>query len=151
MLMIIVTILLFGRVRQPLMIWIIVPFAIIGISFGLLIAKGAFDFMALLGSLALIGLMIKNSIVLVEEIDMQIEEGKEHFTALLDSVVSRMRPVMMAASTTILGLIPLLSDVFFVNMSITMMFGLGVATVLTLIVLPTLYATMFGIKYREDA
>ncbi|NRB41861.1 MAG: efflux RND transporter permease subunit [Pseudomonadales bacterium] len=151
LLMMIVTILLFGRVRQPLMIWLIVPLAIIGITFGLLLVDGAFDFMALLGSLALIGLMIKNAIVLVEEIDMQIEEGKEALTAILDATVSRMRPVMMAASTTILGLIPLLSDVFFVNMSITMMFGLGVATVLTLVLLPTVYATLFSIKYRDDA
>ena len=151
LLMMIVTILLFGRVRQPLIIWLLVPMAIIGITFGLLITQGAFDFMALLGSLALIGLMIKNAIVLVEEIDMQIEEGKEAMQAILDATVSRMRPVMMAASTTILGLIPLLQDVFFVNMSITMMFGLGVATVITLVVLPTLYAAFFGVKYRADA
>ena len=119
LLMIIVTVLLFSSVRQPLIIWLVVPFAIIGITAGLLTFDGSFDFMALLGALALIGLMIKNSIVLVEEIDLQIAQGKAPLTGVLDAAVSRMRPVMMAATTTILGLIPLLSDVFFVNMSIT--------------------------------
>ena len=107
--------------------------------------------MALLGALALIGLMIKNSIVLVEEIDLQIAQGKPPLTGVLDATVSRMRPVLMAASTTILGLIPLLSDVFFVNMSITMMAGLGVATILTLIIIPTWYATLFRIPNDDKA
>jgi multidrug efflux pump subunit AcrB len=151
LLMIIVTVLLFSSIRQPLIIWLVVPFAVIGISAGLLSFDGSFDFMALLGSLALIGLMIKNSIVLVEEIDLQIAQGKAPLTGVLDATVSRMRPVMMAATTTILGLIPLLSDVFFVNMSITMMAGLGVATILTLIIIPTWYATMFRIPNDKDA
>jgi multidrug efflux pump subunit AcrB len=102
--------------------------------------------MSLLGALSLIGLLIKNAIVLIDEIDQQIAEGKEHFTAILDATVSRLRPVVLAAATTILGLIPLLPDVFFVNMSITIMAGLGFATVLTLIFVPTLYSLLFGIK-----
>ena len=102
--------------------------------------------MSLLGALSLVGLLIKNAIVLIEEIDQQIETGKDRYEAILDSAVSRMRPVMLAAATTILGLIPLLSDVFFVNMSVTIMAGLGFASVLTLIVVPTLYATFFQIK-----
>ncbi|WP_199399663.1 efflux RND transporter permease subunit, partial [endosymbiont of Ridgeia piscesae] len=117
LLMILVSILLFGRLRQPLIIWLTVPLAIVGITAGLLAFNGAFDFMALLGALSLIGLLIKNAIVLIEEIDQQIEEGKLPLTAILDATVSRLRPVAMAAATTILGLIPLLSDVFFVNMS----------------------------------
>jgi multidrug efflux pump subunit AcrB len=102
--------------------------------------------MSLLGALSLIGLLIKNAIVLIEEIDQQIEQGKDPYAAILDGTVSRMRPVVLAAATTILGLIPLLKDVFFVNMSITMMAGLGFATVLTLIFVPTLYSIMFRIK-----
>ncbi len=151
LMMFIVTVLLFSAVKQPLIIWLVVPFAIIGITAGLLSTNGSFDFMALLGSLALIGLMIKNSIVLVEEIDLQISQGKPPMTAILDAAVSRMRPVLMAASTTILGLLPLLSDVFFVNMSITMMFGLGVATILTLVIIPTMYATLSRVPYDENA
>jgi multidrug efflux pump subunit AcrB len=107
--------------------------------------------MSLLGALALIGLLIKNAIVLIEEIDLQIEEGKDRFLAILDSAVSRMRPVILAATTTILGMIPLLPDVFFVNMSITIMGGLAFATVLTLVVVPVLYAVFFKVPYRQDA
>ncbi len=147
--MILVSILLFGKIRQPLIIWLTVPLAIIGITAGLLGADAAFDFMSLLGALALVGLLIKNAIVLIEEIDQQIATGKDRHSAILDSGVSRMRPVVLAATTTILGLIPLLPDVFFVNMAITMMAGLGFATVLTLVIVPTLYAILFGIK--EDA
>ena len=151
LLMILTTILLFGKVKQPLIIWLTVPLAIIGITAGLLLLDGAFDFMGLLGALSLIGLLIKNAIVLIEEIDQQIEDGVESFKAILDSAVSRMRPVMMAAATTILGMLPLLSDVFFVNMAIIIMSGLAFASVLTLIVVPVLYSYFFKIKYREEA
>ena len=146
LLMILTTILLFGKVRQPLIIWLTVPLAIIGITAGLLVFRGAFDFMSLLGALSLIGLLIKNAIVLIDEIDQQIAEGKDPYTAILDATVSRLRPVVLAAATTILGLIPLLQDVFFVNMSLTIMAGLGFATILTLLVVPALYAMLFHIK-----
>jgi multidrug efflux pump subunit AcrB len=142
---------LFGKVRQPLIIWLTVPLAIVGITAGLLGFDGAFDFMSLLGALSLIGLLIKNAIVLIDEIDQQIDAGKEHLAAILDSTVSRMRPVAMAATTTILGLIPLLQDVFFVNMSITIMAGLGFATLLTLFFVPVLYSLFFRVKYSDDA
>jgi multidrug efflux pump subunit AcrB len=103
--------------------------------------------MSLLGALSLIGLLIKNAIVLIEEMDQQIGERQGvPYEAVLDSAVSRMRPVMLAAATTILGLIPLLSDVFFVNMSVTIMAGLGFASLLTLFVVPTLYALLFRIR-----
>jgi multidrug efflux pump subunit AcrB len=147
--MVIVVIILFGKVRQPLIIWLTVPLAIIGITAGLLIMDVAFGFMGLLGALSLTGLLIKNAIVLIEEIDLQIEDGKEMLTAILDASVSRMRPVMMAASTTILGMAPLLVDVFFLDMAVVIMFGLGFASVLTLIVVPVLYATFFKVKTQS--
>jgi multidrug efflux pump subunit AcrB len=146
LLMILTSILLFGKVRQPLIIWLTVPLAIVGITAGLLAFNGAFDFMSLLGALSLIGLLIKNAIVLIEEIDQQIAGGQEPYQAILDSGASRLRPVVLAAATTILGLIPLLQDVFFVNMSITIMAGLGFATVLTLVFVPVLYAILFRIS-----
>jgi multidrug efflux pump subunit AcrB len=90
--------------------------------------------------------LIKNAIVLIDEIDQQIADGKIGYEAILDSTVSRLRPVVLAAATTILGLIPLLQDVFFVNMSLTIMAGLGFATLLTLLFVPTLYAIMFKIE-----
>jgi multidrug efflux pump subunit AcrB len=107
--------------------------------------------MSLLGALSLVGLLIKNAIVLIDEIDQQIDGDKEPYLAILDSSVSRMRPVMLAAATTILGLIPLLTDVFFVNMSVTIMAGLGFASLLTLTVVPTLYAVFFGIRKPQSS
>jgi multidrug efflux pump subunit AcrB len=158
--MIIIVIILFGKVRQPLIIWLTVPLAIIGITAGLLLTNTAFGFMGLLGALSLTGLLIKNAIVLIDEIDQQIDAGKVAYDAIIDASVSRMRPVMMAASTTILGMIPLLSDVFFLDMgmipllsdvffldmAVTIMFGLGFASLLTLVVVPVLYATFFKIN-----
>ncbi len=142
-LMILASILLFGKVRQPLIIWLTVPLASIGITAGMLLFDGKFDFMSLLGALSLIGLLIKNAIVLIEEIDQQIESGLEPYEAIIEAGVSRLRPVTMAAATTVLGMIPLLQDVFFVNMAITIMSGLTFATLLTLIVVPVLYAVFF--------
>jgi len=110
MAMILVSILLFGKLRQPLIIWITVPLAVIGTIAGLLGLDASFDFMSLLGALFLVGLLIKNAIVLIEEIDQEIAAGKAPYEAILDSGVSRMRPVVLAAGTTILGLILLLTE-----------------------------------------
>lgn len=151
LLMILTSIFLFGKLRQPTIIWLTVPLAIVGITAGLLSTGGAFDFMSMLGALSLVGLLIKNAIVLIEEIDQQIETGKDPYEAVLDSSVSRMRPVVLAAATTILGLIPLLSDVFFENMSVTIMAGLGFASLLTLTVVPTLYAVFFKIHRSAES
>lgn len=145
-LMILITIGLFNSLREPLIIWLTVPLAIIGVAWGLLGAGQPFGFMALLGFLSLMGMLIKNAIVLLDEINLQIREGKEPFTAVLDASVSRVRPVMMAASTTVLGMLPLLADAFFVSMAVTIMAGLTFATVLTLIVVPTLYVILFKIR-----
>jgi multidrug efflux pump subunit AcrB len=143
--MILTVVFLFNAVRQPLIIWLTVPLALIGVSYGLLIFNQPFGFMALLGALSLSGMLIKNAIVLIDEIDTQIGGGKERFQAVVDSGVSRMRPVMMAAATTILGMIPLLTDAFFVAMAVTIMAGLFVATILTLVVVPVLYVILFRI------
>ena len=148
--MILVVIFLFNAFRQPLIIWLTVPLAIIGVTAGLLIFNQPFGFMALLGVMSLSGMLIKNAIVLIDQIDLEIREGKDHFQAILDSGVSRMKPVSMAALTTIMGMIPLLQDGFFVAMAVTIMFGLGFATVLTLVFVPVLYATLFKIPYAES-
>lgn len=145
-LMILVTVALFNALRQPLIIWLVVPLAVIGVTWGLLGARQSFGFMALLGFLSLIGMLIKNAIVLIDEIDTQIRSGKENYTALIDASISRLRPVMMAAGTTILGMVPLLPDVFFVGMAVTIMSGLAFASILTLLIVPVLYSVFFGIK-----
>ena len=145
MLMVLVVIFLFNSIRLPLMIFLTVPLAIIGVTAGLLLTGQPFGFMALLGFLSLSGMLIKNAIVLIDEINCQISSGKEPFAAVVDSGVSRVRPVSMAALTTVLGMIPLLADAFFVAMAVTIMFGLAFATVLTLVVVPVLYACFFRI------
>jgi len=148
LLMFIITVLLFKTVRQPLAIWSTVPMAIIGVSIGLLATNSAFTFMALLGFISLIGMLIKNGIVLVDQINLESSEGKETYHAIFDSAVSRVRPVSMAAITTILGMIPLLFDAFFSSMAVTIMFGLGFSTILTLIVVPAVYSALYKVKYQ---
>jgi multidrug efflux pump subunit AcrB len=144
--MVLGVIFLFNAFRQPLIIWLTVPLSLIGVVLGLLLMKQPFGFMALLGLMSLSGMLIKNAIVLIDQIDLEIREGKDHFSAVVDSGVSRMRPVMLAALTTMLGMIPLFMDAFFVSMATTIVFGLGFASVLTLVFVPTLYATFFKIK-----
>ncbi|WP_019675550.1 efflux RND transporter permease subunit [Arsukibacterium perlucidum] len=150
LMMFIVTVLLFNSLRSALVIWACVPLAIIGVSFGLLLLGAPFGFIALLGFLSLSGMLIKNCIVLVEQIKLELSEGKAAFDAVFDSAVSRVRPVAMAAITTILGMIPLLGDVFFASLAVVIMFGLGFATLLTLLFLPVLYCSMFNIKTSQN-
>ncbi|QDF74057.1 MULTISPECIES: efflux RND transporter permease subunit [Shewanella] len=149
--MFLITVLLFNSVRQPLVIWFTVPLALIGVVSGLLLFDAPFSFMALLGLLSLTGMIIKNGIVLVDQINLELSQGKAEYQAVFDSAVSRVRPVLMAAITTMLGMIPLLSDAFFGSMAITIIFGLGFASVLTLLVLPVTYTLVFGIKVPKPA
>ena len=147
--MFIISMLLFGSFRQALSIWMIVPLMMIGIIGGLVLLGAPFTFMALLGTLSLIGMVLKNAIVLVEEINIQLEQQDDAFTAVVEAAVSRVRPVLMAAVTTMLGMIPLFSDAFFASMALVIVFGLGVATVLTLVVLPVMYCTLMRISYHQ--
>jgi multidrug efflux pump subunit AcrB len=151
LLMFLITLVLFNAVRAPLVIWACVPLAIIGVTVGLLVLNKPFGFMAMLGLLSLSGMLLKNGIVLLDQINTELASGKEPYQAVFDSGVSRVRPVAMAAVTTILGMVPLLADAFFESMAATIMFGLGFATVLTLIVVPMLYAMFHGYKYRPLA
>ncbi|REL27039.1 AcrB/AcrD/AcrF family protein [Thalassotalea euphylliae] len=147
--MFIISVLLFGRTRQPLIIWLVVPMAIVGVVAGLLLADLPFGFMSLLGFLSLFGMLIKNAIVLLEEIDLQIEEGKAKGIAIVDASLSRLRPVSLAAITTILGVMPLIADPFFADMSVTIMGGLAFATLLTLVAVPVLYSIFYKIKVSK--
>lgn len=140
LIMFIITVLLFNELRSALVIWACVPLAIIGVTAGMLSLGAEFGFMALLGFLSLSGMIVKNGIVLVDQIRLEIREGKAEYDAVFDASISRLRPVTMAALTTILGLLPLLIDPFFSAMAVVICFGLGFATVLTLGVVPVLYA-----------
>ena len=146
LLMVLIVIMLFNNLRQPLIIWLVVPLSLIGVTLGLVTTQNPFDFMAILGFLSLIGMLNKNAIVLVDEINMQLSEGKSTYDAIMNSGVSRLRPVSMAAATTALGMVPLLPDPFFVAMAVTIIFGLSFATGLTMIVVPTLYALLYRVK-----
>jgi len=143
--MVFIVICLFNSLKQPAIIFLTVPLALIGVSFGLLVTGQPFGFMALLGFLSLVGMLIKNAIVLIDEINLQVSTGKGPFDALVDSGLSRLRPVSMAALTTVLGMIPLVPDAFFASMAVTIMFGLTFATVLTLVVIPVLYACFYRV------
>ncbi|MGH1358948.1 MAG: efflux RND transporter permease subunit [Burkholderiaceae bacterium] len=144
--MFLISVLLFGKVRQPLIIWLVVPMAVCGVVAGLLGTGLPFSFTALLGLLSLSGMLMKNAIVLVDEIDAQIDEGKEKHLAIIDASVSRLRPVFLAAGTTILGMIPLLGDAFFASMAVTIMGGLAFASLLTLVAVPVFYSTLFRVR-----
>ncbi|PVZ82447.1 MFS transporter [Serratia sp. S1B] len=139
--MFIITVLMFSSVKNALAIWLTVPLALIGVTLGFLLTGIPFGFMALIGLLSLSGMLIRNGIVLVEEINLQ-REHKPMQEAIIDSATSRLRPIMLTAFTTVLGLAPLLSDAFFQSMAVVIMFGLGFATVLTLLVLPVIYSCM---------
>jgi multidrug efflux pump subunit AcrB len=143
-LMVLIVVCIFNSARATLVICLTVPLAIIGVTAGLLLTGQPFGFMALLGAIALAGEQIKNSIVLVDEFKTQrFDLGKSPYEAIVAGSVSRLRPVMLVAVTTVLGMIPLLQDPFFSAMAVTIMFGLAFACFLTMIVVPVLYAIFF--------
>ncbi|MBB3060428.1 efflux RND transporter permease subunit [Microbulbifer rhizosphaerae] len=149
LIMILISVLLFGTLREPLIIWLVVPMSLVGVVVGLLVSGLPFGFMSLLGVLSLSGMLIKNAVVLVDEIEVQTREGLPRLTAIERASVSRLRPVFLAAVTTILGMSPLLFDAFFADMAVTIMGGLGFATILTLIAVPVLYAIFHKIRQSE--
>jgi multidrug efflux pump subunit AcrB len=149
-LMVLIVVCIFDSARATMVIWLTVPLAIIGVTAGLLLTRQPFGFMALLGAIALAGEQIKNSIVLVDEFSTQrFDLGKSTYEAIVAGSVSRLRPVMLVAVTTVLGMIPLLQDPFFSAMAVTIMFGLAFACFLTMIVVPVLYSIFF--KAHEPA
>ncbi len=144
--MILVVVFLFNAIRQPLIIFLTVPLALIGVIWGLAISQTPLEFMAILGVLSLTGMLIKNAIVLIDETDSQIGDGKERMQAVVDAAVSRVRPVSLGVLTTVLGVLPLLWDPFFQSLAVVIIFGLSFATVLTLVIVPTLYVVFFKVK-----
>jgi len=136
----------FNSLKKATMIFLTVPLSLIGVTIGLLLTGQAFGFMAILGFLGLSGMLIKNAIVLIEQTELDLKAGKEPYAAVLDSAVSRIRPVVMAAATTILGMIPLIADPLYSAMATTIMGGLFAATFLTLGIVPVLYCTFYRIK-----
>ncbi len=140
--MLFIIVMLFNAIRPLLIIVFTIPFALIGIILGLLPTGTPFGFLALLGAMSLVGMMIKNAIVLLDQVDIEIAEGTTPYAAVLAAALSRLRPVVLAAATTVFGVVPLLQDVFWIGMAITIMFGLTFGTILTMIVVPVFYCTL---------
>jgi len=147
--MFIVVLFLFNAWRQTIIIWLAVPLALIGVIYGLAGTQTPLEFMAILGILSLTGMLIKNAIVLIDETDTQIADGKARMTAVIDAAVSRVRPVSLGVLTTVLGVVPLIWDPFFKSLAVVIICGLSFATILTLIVVPALYAIFFKVKKDE--
>ena len=141
-----ILIMLFKDYRKPMIIFCCLPFVIVGVVLVMLLTGKVFNFVAIVGTLGLMGMLIKNGIVLMDEITLQLNQGVEPVTALIDSSQSRLRPVMMASLTTILGMIPLLPDAMFGSLAASIMGGLLFGTVITLLFIPVLYALFFKIK-----
>lgn len=142
-----ILLLLFNDWRKVILILLCFPFVFCGITPSLLLSGQPMTFMAIIGMLGLIGMMVKNAIVLVDEIGrLQTEEKAAPYVAVVEATVSRVRPVLMASLTTIVGMIPLVGDPMYSSMAITIMGGLTVGTIITLVLLPLFYAALFRIR-----
>ena len=148
--LLVILVMLFGNFRQPLIIFLILPLSLIGMVFGLWVTGFQFGFFCIAGWLGLLGMIIKNVIVLLDEVNIQQKAGVEPYTAVIEATVSRARPVLMAALTTMFGSIPLLFDIVFGGMAATIVFGLSFATLLTLFVTPALYTVFYKISKRGE-
>ena len=136
---------LFNAFRPPIIIFAVIPFVMVGISAGLLLTQTPFGFLSLLGAMSLSGMMIKNSVVLLDQVNLNLAEGMAAYDAVVEAAVSRLRPVVNAALTTVLGMAPLVPDVFWNSMAITIMSGLTFGTIVTMVMVPVLYATLYKI------
>ncbi len=148
--MVLIVVMLFNSIKQTLTIFMTVPLILVGVVAGLLGFDQPFGFMALLGFLSLVGMQIKNAIVMMDEINAQLAAGVKPFDALVASGVTRLRPVMNTALTTVLGMMPLIADPFYSAMAVTIMCGLAFATLLTMLVVPVNYALLYGVKREES-
>ncbi len=147
--MLFIVVALFNAFRPPIIIFLIIPFVVIGMTIGLLSTGAAFGFVALLGAMSLSGMMIKNAVVLLDQVNLYLEEGMDRYKAVIQAALSRLRPVVLAAATTVLGVIPLIQDVFWIGLAVTIMGGLTFGTILTMILVPVFYATFFQIPSPE--
>ena len=147
--MALIIVVLFNSFRMPLIIFMVIPFVVIGITFGLLVTQVPFGFIALLGAMSLSGMMIKNAVVLLDQVNLNLEEGMTPYQAVVEAAVSRLRPVVNAAATTVFGMAPLLQDVFWISLAVAIMFGLAFGTLLTMVLVPVLYALFYKVPAEK--
>ena len=142
----VILILLFNSVKKMLLVLFCLPFAVVGIVVALILTDTPITFMGIVGMIGLVGMLIKNSIVLVDEITRTIKAKVDPYTAIIRSVMNRTRPVIMVSGTTILGMIPLIPDPMYGSLAVTIIGGLTFGTIITLILLPVFYALLFKVK-----
>jgi multidrug efflux pump subunit AcrB len=147
--MALIIVVLFNSFRMPAIIFLVIPFVVIGITFGLLVTQVPFGFIALLGAMSLSGMMIKNAVVLLDQVNINLEEGMPPYKAVVEAAVSRLRPVVNAAATTVFGMAPLLQDVFWVSLAVAIMFGLAFGTILTMLLVPVLYTLFYKVPAEK--
>lgn len=142
-----ILLMLFNSWKKVILILMCLPFVFCGITPAMLAGGAPFTFMGIIGMMGLIGMMVKNAIVLVDEINrLNKEEKQPLYDAVVNATVSRVRPVTMASLTTIVGVIPLLGDPMYGSMAVTVMAGLAAGTVITLLLLPMFYSALFNVK-----
>jgi multidrug efflux pump subunit AcrB len=146
--MLFILVALFNAFRPMMICILVIPFVMIGITAGLLMTGTPFGFIALLGAMSLSGMMIKNAVVLLDEVKSNLTRGLPPYDAVVEAAVSRLSPVINAAGTTVLGVLPMLQDVFWVALAVTIFFGLIVGSILTMVMVPTLYAVLYRIPAR---
>ena len=147
MIFIIMTLLMFqmNSAKSMLLTVLTAPLGLIGVSWGMLITDSAMGFVAELGILALFGMIIRNSVILIDQIQKHLADGESPWDAVVDSAILRFRPIMLTAAAAILGMLPLMTSTFWGPMAVAIASGLLVATVLTLLVLPTMYAVAYHV------
>ena len=150
LIMFLIMIFLFNGFRQTIIIFLSLPLILIGVVGGLWIAGMDVSFLAIVGVLSLVGMLAKNSIVLLDQVSADFAAGRDKYEAIVEDGISRLRPVTMSALTTVLGMIPLIWDVMFGPMAVTIMAGLTVSTVLTLLVIPVLTAVAYNVPCPEE-
>ena len=148
MIFIIMTLLMFQlrSGKDMLLTLLTAPLGIIGVAFGMLLLDQAMGFVAILGVLALSGMIIRNSVILIDQIQKHLAAGEAPWDAIIDSAVLRFRPIMLTAAAAILGMLPLMTSTFWGPMAVAIASGLLAATILTLLVLPVMYAAAYGIS-----
>jgi multidrug efflux pump len=132
--------------QRVIIVVLTAPLGLIGVTLFLIVLNKPFGFVAMLGTIALFGMIMRNSVILIDQIEQDIAAGHDRFHAVIDATVRRLRPIVLTAMAAVLAMIPLVRSAFFGPMAVAIMGGLLVATLLTLFFLPALYATWFGIK-----
>jgi multidrug efflux pump subunit AcrB len=138
----------FNSMRRAAIIMLTIPLVLVGAVFGLLVMRADFGFMVILGILALAGSIVNNGIVMIDRIEENRKAGQSDYDAIVNSAISRFRPIFLSVSTTMLGFLPLIinNDPLFYGMACVMFFGLGIGSLFTLNYVPALYAIMFRVK-----